>query len=238
MIDIELENTYNDTFYIAFDTYDKNIGESKIQNGKQLQTRSEFLLGIKIYPEEEATALLYVMDEYDLKGIWFDNPAIKSESFYESTITTNWHPQDSDDGVWNLVTWQNRQAYTDGYGNSLPKQFQEIGKLNIRNVAEEKTSLDAVVYDTKSIKINIPWVLLQFSDPSKKYILYGYERENIMSYRETEGINLTTVFGSEISQIEKITWGKWDSIPLLDEQEKKSFYIFMRNARSIPFILN
>jgi len=237
-LDIELENEYNNTFYIAFDTYDESIGETKLLNGTQIQTKSEFLLEINTHPEEDATALLYVTDEYDLKGIWFDNPTIKSEESYESTSTTNWHPQNSEDGIWNLVTWQNRQAYTDGYGNQLPRQFQEIGKLKIRNIAEEKTSLDAVVYDTKSLRITIPWVLLQFSDPSKKYILYGYESDNIMSYRITEGINLTTVFGNEISEIEKITWELWDYIPFLLEEEKESFDIFTRNAKSLPFIIN
>ncbi|MGM0641280.1 MAG: hypothetical protein ACQESN_07665 [Thermotogota bacterium] len=237
-LNIVLENNYTDKIYIAFNTYNKNIGERKLLNGKEIEMGSEFLLEIKKYIEEEATANFYVTNEYDLKGIWFDNPIIKSEKSYESTSVTNWHPQNSDDGVWNLVTWQNRQAYTDGYGNSLPEQYQKIGKLKIREFSEIETSLDAVVYDTKSLKIRIPWVILQFSDPSKRYILYGYEAENKMSYRETDGINITTVFGEEIIETEKITWDTWKTIPLLLERKKNSFDIFMRNARSLPFILN
>jgi hypothetical protein len=226
-LDVYLENDFTEKFYVAFDTYDYNIGEHKLLNGKEINMGAELLLEVDLINN---TADLYVTDDYDLKGVWFDYPDI--------ITTKDWHTEESTDGVWNLVTWKNRQEYTDGESIYHPEQFQEIGKLRLRNNADEPSNLDSVIKEWKRIKVRIPWVLLQFSDPSQSHILYGDKSLNEMSYEISDGIAVTFNFYDEISETEKFELPKWDIISFYEQKKKKSFDIFMRNARTLPFILN
>jgi len=226
-LDVYLENDFTEKFYVAFDTYDYNIGEHKLLNGEIINMGAELLLEVDLINN---TANLYVTDDYDLKGIWFENPDI--------ITTKDWHTEDSTDGVWNLVTWQNRQEYTDGEGIYHPKQFQEIGKLKLRNNSDEPSNLDSVIKEWKRIYIRIPWVLLQFSDPSQNHILYGDKSLNEMSYEISDGIAVAFNFYNEISETEKFELPKWDNVSFFEQKKKKSFDIFTDNARIMPFLID
>lgn len=226
-LDVYLENDFTEKFYVAFDTYDYNIGEHKLLNGEIINMGAELLLEVDLINN---TANLYVTDDYDLKGIWFENPDI--------ITTKDWHTEDSTDGVWNLVTWQNRQEYTDGEGIYHPKQFQEIGKLKLRNNSDEPSNLDSVIKEWKRIYIRIPWVLLQFSDPSQNHILYGNKSLNEMSYEISDGIAVAFNFYNEISETEKFELPKWDNVSFFEQKKKKSFDIFTDNARIMPFLID
>jgi hypothetical protein len=59
-----------------------------------------------------------------------------------------------------------------------------------------------------------------------------------MSYEISDGIAVTFNFYDEISETEKFELPKWDIISFYEQKKKKSFDIFMRNARTLPFILN
>jgi hypothetical protein len=194
--------------WIAFDTYDGNLGESLLPNGaKVLTNRPEFALHIT-----QHSAQLYVTQAYDLFGIW--HKMTSKDQKFQSTVT--------DGEPWNLVRWKNNSSVSD---------VQFIGNLNINRSFQPIMSKDAVtIYDDK-ISIRIPWTLLQFVDPSEMRVFHDDKTTPDPETKVSDGIAVSINYKNKLYQTDtRFTWPTWTSVTDADVvEEYKTSYWSMYN---------
>jgi len=204
-----------DTLWVAFDTYESNLGESLLPNGRSIGVapdtlRAEFVLQI---PMEGDQAQLYVIPSYDVFGI-------KKLDRLDTIVSTS-----SDNGLWNPVKWQTSYFY-----NSI----QYIGELNISNSEDPYQFLNAVTLFNDSVEIRIPWTLINFPAPTVGRAMH-YEShmdggDLVIDRRDTlsDGIAVSVVLQDDIYQTGRYQWNPWDYEKIVNvppvERKKQSFH--------------
>ena len=205
----------NDTLWVAFDTYESNLGESVLPNGRSIGVapdtlRAEFVLQI---PMEAKLAQLYVLPSYDVFGI-------KKLDRLDTVVSTP-----SNSGLWNPVKWQ-----TSYYYNSI----QYIGELNISTSEDPYQFLNAVTLFNDSVEIRIPWTLINFPAPTVGRAMH-YEShmdgpDLVIDRRDTlsDGIAVSILLQDDIYQTGKYQWSPWDYEKIVNEapieRKKQSFH--------------
>ncbi len=193
----------DDSMWIALDTYQPDLGESVLPNGKQVSNRAEFALLIT-----GGKAELYVTQAYDLFGIW--HKTSPPEQLYHSTA--------SDGKPWRLVRWKN---------NFGVQEVQYIGILGVNRLNLPLASTDAVIISDKSVEIRLPWTLLQFTDPSTKTVMND-ERSttDITETAISDGIAATVFYkGQVFSPGTRFLWENWNHALNITEYPKQSYWI-------------
>jgi len=208
----------DDTLWVAFDTYESNLGESILPNGNSIGVspdtlRAEFALEI---PLEGDQAQLYVIPPYDVFGI-------KQLERLDTVVSVS-----SDNGLWNPVKWQTSYFY-----NSI----QYIGELNTSTSEDPYQFLNAVTLFNDSLEIRIPWTLLNFYAPTVGRA-YHYEShmdgpDLVIDRRDTlsDGIALSIMLQDEIYQTGKYQWSSWDYEKIQNEppiERKKQSFHYMK----------
>ena len=205
----------DDTLWVAFDTYESNLGESVLPDGTSIGVspdtlRAEFALQI---PMDGDQAQLYVIPSYDCFGI-------KDLARLDTVVSTA-----SDEGLWNPVKWQTSYFY-----NSI----QYIGELNISTSEDPYQFLNAVTLFNDSIEIRIPWTLLNFYAPTEGRA-YHYEshmngQDLVIDSQDTlsDGIAVSIVLQDDVYQTAKYQWSPWDFEKIANEapieRKKQSFH--------------
>lgn len=205
----------NDTLWVAFDTYESNLGESILPDGRSIGVapdtlRAEFALQIPLGGD---LARLFVTPDYDVYGI-------KSLVRLDTVVSTH-----TDNGLWNPVRWKTNYLYN---------RTQYIGELAISNSDDPYQFLNAVSLFNDSLEIRIPWTLLNFPAPTvgraMHYQSYLDGGEIVIEQQDTlsDGISLTLCLEDEIYQTGKYTWSPWDYEKITNdppiERKKQSFY--------------
>jgi hypothetical protein len=214
-VHMKTELFMDDTLWLAFDTYESNLGESILPNGTSIGVssdtlRAEFALQIPLGGD---IAQLYVTPSYDCFGI-------KSLERLDTVVSTA-----SDDGLWNPVKWQTSYFY-----NSI----QYIGELNISTSEDPYQFLNAVTLFNDSVEIRIPWTLLNFYAPTEGR---AYHYESHMNGQDllidrvdtlSDGIAVSIALQDDIYQTGKYQWGSWDYEKIASqppiERKKQSFH--------------
>jgi hypothetical protein len=205
----------DDTLWVAFDTYESNLGESVLPDGSSIGVspdtlRAEFALQIPLGGE---LAQLYVIPSYDVFGI-------KHLERLDTVVSVP-----SNSGTWNPVKWQTSYFY-----NSI----QYIGELNISTSEDPYQFLNAVTLFNDSVEIRIPWTLLNFYAPTEGRA-YHYEshmngQDLVIDRQDTlsDGVAVSIVLQDEIYQSGKYQWNPWDIEKILNdpplERKKQSFH--------------
>jgi len=207
-----------DTLWIAFDTYESNLGESVLPDGRSIGVtpdtlRAEFALEIPLGGD---LAQLYVIPSYDVFGI-------KNLERLDTVVSTS-----LDEGLWNEVKWQTSYFY-----NSI----QYIGELNISTSEDPYQFLNAVTLFNDSVEIRIPWTLLNFYAPTEGRA-YHYEShmngEDLVIDRQdtlSDGIAVSLVLQDDIYQTGRYQWSPWDVQKIRDEaplERKKQSFHYMK----------
>jgi len=207
-----------DTLWVAFDTYEANLGESLLPNGHSIGVtpdtlRAEFALQI---PLDGDLAQLYVTPSYDVFGI-------KNIDRLDTVVSTS-----SNDGLWNPVKWQTSYFY-----NSI----QYIGELNISNSEDPYQFLNAVTIFNDSVEIRIPWTLLNFPAPTVGRAMH-YEShmdgpDLVIDRRDTlsDGIAVTVLLQEDLYQSGRYQWSPWDYEKIVNEapvERKKQSFHYMK----------
>ena len=223
---LEIETNRNlasgDTVMVAFDTYLRGLGESRLPNGKGLTNRSEFLLSMTL---SEDTAIYNTTEAYDMNGLTprFDltNHTVQ---MFRSTVT--------DGAPWIPMQWIN-----DGFTG----QKQDIGKLPMENSTDftfgERT---AVAWNGSKIKIRIPWTLLYFFDPTQMKVIDGAVSYDggynyVISSATSDGIAVSVYFDHEVTSSDsRYTWPLWLIVPSAVTREKKSLQVVKSGLSAIP----
>jgi hypothetical protein len=211
-----------DTIMIAFDTYLKNTGESRLPNGKHLSNRSEFLLSLVLGND---TAYHQVTEAYDMNGLTLRfNLSDSAVQKYKSTVTDGAH--------WKVMEWIN-----DGFAHT--KSY--IGRLPMENAADfAPGQRSAVAWSGNKIKVRIPWTMLYFFDPTQMKIIdgavshdggYNFEIQTASS----DGIGLSLYYkGIVTSTITRYSWLPWLIVPKTMEREKKTLQVIESGLSTIP----
>ncbi|RKD91540.1 Ig-like domain-containing protein [Mangrovibacterium diazotrophicum] len=202
-----LSNTKKDIkdgeYWIAFDTYSADAGESILPDGESItkdgQTlRAEFALQVDL---NDTVANLYVTKAYDTYGI----KLLDRLDTIVSTVT------DGED--WNPVRWKVNYSRND---------IQYIGRIKITPSSSPYGSLDPIYWNSDSISIALPWTLLNFRDPSHKKVTYYTSNNdggtiNVLTRDSTStGIAMTVVHQSEVFQTDRYAWEDWEPRDLID----------------------
>jgi hypothetical protein len=193
--------------WIAFDTYDENLGESLLPSGVAIPFRSEFVLHLNNY-----SATLFVTEAYDIFGIWhgFSEP----HQLYRSV------PSDGAD--WKIVRVRNNASHSD---------VQYIGDLQVNYAFQPLSSKDAVRIHDNKVHIRIPWSYLHVVAPNQMRVLH--DRKNTVPTEDTlsDGFAVSIYYKNNWHYSpQRYTWNTWNTIvkDSLTEEFKNSYYI-MKN---------
>ncbi len=201
----------SEEIWISIDTYDKNLGESILPNGKKVTNRAEFALKIT-----NDNAELFVTEAYDLYGIWHKKTTEKQ--VFQSTI--------SDSQPWKMVRWKN---------NDTEKETQYIGNMKVNRLNIPKTSMDAVILTDNSIEIKLPWTLLNIVDPSNAEVMH--DDKSTLTITETQlsdGISFGIFYNSfEKETANRFNWEKWNHANDAIEYKKESFEVIKNRVKLI-----
>lgn len=223
-VSIESSGTFSagDTIMVAFDTYLKDTGESRLPNGMILSNRSEFLLSFVL---GEGNAFHHITQSYDMKGLTprFDLSDHLVQSF-KSTVTNG--------APWRLMQWINDgdEVTTDDIGILPMKKSNSFtdGKR------------EAVVWSSGKIMIRMPWTLLYFHDPTQMKVIDGAESEDggynyTVFTRESQGIAVSVYNKGVITSVtERYSWPSWLVVPRTKQREKASLNIIQTGLQSLP----
>ncbi len=205
----------DDTLWVAFDTYESNLGESILPDGRSIGVapdtlRAEFALQIPLGGD---LAKLFVIPDYDIYGI-------KSLVRVDTVVSTH-----SDNGLWNPVRWKT---------NYVHNRTQYIGELTISTSDDPYQFLNAVSLFNDSLEIRIPWTLLNFPAPTvgraMHYLSHQEGEQIVIEQMDTlsDGISLTLCLLDEIYQTGKYIWSPWDYEKIINdppiERKKQSFH--------------
>ena len=213
---------YGETITVGYDTYRDDLGESMLPDGVSTGRRSE----ISLVVTSPDYAQLYVTPSYDLFAIYH---------FWLTEPYQRFRSEPSDGDPWIPVRWMNG----DEHGSDSGEFFFEattfdIGKLKVRNNSDEPSNLDAVIIGFGTIYIQIPWILLNFTDPTTLTVMHDnrdtLEHETV----QTQGIAVSVSFYGELLETDRFVWPSWNEAPPTTEREKKSLEIFAEGVRSIP----
>ncbi|MFC1729725.1 T9SS type A sorting domain-containing protein [candidate division KSB1 bacterium] len=200
-----------DTLWLALDTYNSDLGESQFQQVNFGNNRAEFLLLINSYE-----AKLLVTEAYDLYGIWHGVSGPKQ--LYHSIPT--------DGAPWYIVRWRN---------NFSDQEVQYIGNLSVNRLNLPVSSLDAVIIDTFSIDIRIPWTLLNFIDPSTLLVMHDDRNTPAKEDSTSDGIAVSVYHNGMLqSTSSRFTWPSWNTALDVTEYTKTSYDIIKQELKDMP----
>ena len=220
-----------ETMTIGYDTYADDRGESVLPNGKKTSQRSELALVVT-----RKSAELMVMEAYDQFAVWHDTQSgwhNKTEGHLPEGRPYRSIP--SDGGKWNLVRWQNNSEHGSDDGvYKFPATVQEIGKMRVREAAEQETGQSVVVFDDATITIRVPWTLLQVTDPSELRVLDDDPSTRPRETTITEGFRIAVSLDDELVETPRLRWPGWETVPPYKEAKKLAYAIFAEGLRAIP----
>ena len=132
----------------------------------------------------------------------------------------------------------NKKLYYPELDEVRPFEFYETGKLTRGNGnpnSADYNSLADYEFGDNSVEIRIPWLLLQFRDPSRLEVIGDVfkDGEEASEFIESIGIGLVmgegeeSVLVSEDSGLRRYSWESWN-VPTSNERLKESYYILQQ----------
>lgn len=206
-----------DTLTIGVDTYGDDLGEAVLPNGRQTERRNEFALVLSGRDE----AQLYVTQPYDLFGIWH----------WSSLDEQLYHSVPSDEGLWAPVRWQNNVRE---YPTKTEIEIDEVGKFVVARSPAQADIRTGVIFDGNSIRIRLPWTLLQFTDPSTRSVMDDDRDTRVRETRVSDGVAFSVHLGDQLFETQRFKWEGWTVAPKTTERLKASGPAFSAALKALP----
>lgn len=230
---INLEDT---DFYIFLNTI-KNQGNKTIPFVNDLSFKEGIDFTIQISSEEE-NSRVWVDSYYD---------SFYYQYGYELKYLDSNEKIEKNSGYFNPIYYALSKPVTiPSTGEKIPFSYYETGSLKNGNGNPESKDYDSLAdyyIDKESgvLEIRIPWLLLNFKDPSQKEILGELwsaglkSREIINAVDVSLGISksgdmldiIPSKIGTETREMISFTWENWE-VPSYKERLKESYYIFQK----------
>lgn len=214
----------SEKLYIPFDIT-PNSGSSAYED-KALSAPADFML---VVDGQENTQML-VQSYYDLYQYEYDK--------YDKEITTTAEMKQPDNTLFQPIYYLvERELVLQDRAEIIPLQRFPAGKFVFGTSdfdSEEYNSLTDFCYRDDILEIRIPWLLLNFRDPSRKEIEDDFRANDGISGTFIEDIRIG--LGSEKEkaiQMNSYTWEEWDYYPYF-ERPRKSYYILQEQFSDLP----
>ncbi len=213
-----------DKIYIPFDIT-PNSG-SIVYEDRTLGAPADFML---LADGRENTQLL-VQSYYDLYQYEYDK--------YDKEIQTTAEMKKPDNHIFQPVYFLvERELVLQDRAEIIPLQKYPAGKLVFGTSdfgSEEYNSLTDFCYRDDILEIRIPWLLLNFRDPSGKEIEDDFRKNNGVSGMFIEDIRIGLATDKEKTiKMNPYTWEEWDYYPYF-ERLRKSYYILQEQFAALP----
>lgn len=193
-----------DELWVAFDTYDENLGESILPSGFTIPNfRSEFALHITNH-----SAHLHVTQAYDIFGVW--HGVSSPEQVFRSIPT--------DGAPWYIVRLKNNYSHSD---------VQYIGNLSVRQGYLPSESTDAVHIFDNRIRIRIPWSYINVVAPNQSKVLHATTDLQVAD-TISEGFAISVLYKNNWFQTDtRYSWDTWNFVDpnSLTERYKTSYWV-------------
>lgn len=214
----------SDKFYIPFDIT-PNSG-STVYEDRTLDAPADFVL---VIDGKEDTQLL-VQSYYDLYQFEYDK--------YDKGIQTTSEMKQPDNHIFQPIYFLvERELVLQDRAEIIPLQKYPAGRLVFGTSdfdSDEYNSLADFCYRDDVLEIRIPWLLLNFRDPSRKEIEDDFWGNGWVSGTFIENIRIG--LGSENEQaiqMNSYEWEEWDYYPYF-ERPRKSYYMLQEQFSSLP----
>ena len=214
----------NDRFLIPFDIT-PNSG-SAVYEDKKLGAPADFML---VLDGREDTQML-VQSYYDLYQFEYDK--------YDREIKTTAEMKQPDNTIFQPIYYLvERELILQDRVEIIPMQRFPAGKMVFGTSdfdSEEYNSLADFCYRDDVFEIRIPWLLLNFRDPSKKEIEGDFWKDGGFSGTFADKIGIGLAADEEKTvQMKPYTWEEWDYYPYF-ERLRKSYYMLQEQFAELP----
>lgn len=199
-----------DTLWIALDTYDSTLGETKLITGDTIPNGAEFLLRIC-----NDNADLFVTQAYDLYGIWHQTST--DDQLYHSIATCG--------KPWNLVRWKN---------NSKEPEVQYIGHFQVNRLNMPASTKDAVTFKGDTVNVEIPWTLLQFINPATRLVMNDNRATpGVTEDTVSDGISVSIKYKNQLLNTSThYVWDGWTNLNKAVSYKKAGYAIVQDNLKT------
>lgn len=220
-IDLSAPLADGEVLTIGYDTYSDELGDSQLPGSIAHGARSEIALVVTA-PD---SAQVYVTQAYDLYGTRIGQRTAPQVS---KSVASDGDP-------WNKWRWiTNVETWSDDGSMHFPQKDYNLGAVRVRGVGAAPTSLDAVVLGD-TVEVHIPWVLLQYSDPSSLEVIHDdLETEHRIESEKSEGIAVSVALGGELVETPRWKWDGWDEAPATEEREKPVMAAYEAFIANLP----
>lgn len=138
----------------------------------------------------------------------------------------------------------NKELYIPSKDRVIPFSAYETGKLRKGNSNPDSKDYDSLAdyfvnEKERVIEVRIPWLLLNFKDPSQREVMGDFYKNGSEASEKIDGVNVGVVFAkndgtvtdslpaldnNKLSNMETYTWKTWN-VPKYKERLKESYYI-------------
>ncbi|WP_246942665.1 hypothetical protein [Bacillus pinisoli] len=238
-VKLEYENPMDwkkERSYVLLNTI-PNQGQSSVANGvEQEATGVDFVLELT----GEDISRLVVDSYYDP---FYHEFAVESNMLEENPAI-----EMKNNGIYSpirlVLNFETVRTQGDGTKKVIPLEYVETGKLQFGNANPEDDDYNsltdlAVSDDQKTVEVRIPWMMLNFKDPSQHEIIGDLYSNTALDIPSTfiEGIRVGVVHTTSDNEVlqrypntltdessyKMYQWEKWD-VPQFKERLKKSYY--------------
>lgn len=214
----------SDKFYIPFDIT-PNSG-SLIYEDKTLSAPADFMI---VIDGKDNTQIL-VHSYYDLYQYEYDK--------YDKEIKTTDEIKQPDNAIFQPIYYLvERELVLQDRAEIIPLQKFPAGQLVFGTSdfdSKEYNSLTDFCYKDDILEIRIPWLMLNFRDPSRKEIEDDFWKNFGISGTYIENIQIGLASEKEKTiEMNPYEWKEWDYYPYF-ERLRKSYYLLQDQFATLP----
>lgn len=224
MIKKEGADFAKEKYFIPFDVT-PNSG-SIFYGDKEFQQPADFLMIL----DGKDNSQLLVQSYYDLYQYEYDK--------YDKEIKTTGKMKHPGNDIFQPIHFLvERELVLQDRDERIPLQKFNAGALVFGTSAfdaDEYNSLADFYYQGDVLEVRIPWLLLNFRDPSRKEIEDDFWQNGYFSGIQIEGVSIgISEEGEEYVEMKEYQWEEWDYYPYF-ERLRKSYDILQEHFATLP----
>lgn len=204
-----------DKLYVSFDITPES--GSCVYEQNRFSSPADFVMII----DGKENSQMLVHSYYDLYQFEYDK--------HDKEIKTTEQMKQSDNDLFQLIYFfVERELILQDRAEIIPVQKFPAGKLvyGISDYdSEEYNSIADFYYENDVLEIRIPWLLLNFRDPSRKEIEGDFWANEWFCEMTIDGIKIGLSGEGERAEMKEFQWENWDYYPYFERLRKSYFML-------------